>query len=103
MSGSAPLTVRELQRRIEAIYGERDRARGVERTFVWFAEEVGELARAILGRDERNLREEFADVLAWLSTLASMLGVDLEEAAGKYGAGCPRCAATPCAGAHRSA
>jgi NTP pyrophosphatase (non-canonical NTP hydrolase) len=96
-------SLREFQERIEAIYGERDRARGVERTFVWFAEEVGELARAILRRDERNLREEFADVMAWLSTLASMSGVDLEEASSKYAEGCPRCRSTPCRCEHRSA
>jgi NTP pyrophosphatase (non-canonical NTP hydrolase) len=96
-------TIREFQRRIEAIYGARDRARGVERTFVWFAEEVGELARAILRREPANLREEMADVLAWLSTLASMLGVDLSDASAKYGGGCPRCRATPCRCEHRSA
>jgi NTP pyrophosphatase (non-canonical NTP hydrolase) len=37
-------------------------------------------------------------VLAWLSTLASIAGVDLEAAARKkYEAGCPRCKETPCA------
>jgi NTP pyrophosphatase (non-canonical NTP hydrolase) len=42
--------------------------------------------------------EEFADVLAWLSTLATLLKVDLEEAAlAKYGKGCPRCDTLPCA------
>jgi NTP pyrophosphatase (non-canonical NTP hydrolase) len=99
----APVTLREFQRRIEEIYGARDRARGAEGTFVWFAEEVGELARALLHRRPKALREEFADVLAWLCTLASMTGIDIEEAASKYAAGCPRCRATPCACAHRSA
>ena len=41
--------------------------------------------------------EEFADVFAWLATLASISGVDLEAAAcAKYGAGCPRCGGKPC-------
>ena len=85
------------QRLIEAIYFERDKRRGIDATWLWFSEEVGELARAVR-RDEANLEEEFADVLAWLATLASMKGIDLETAArNKYGDGCPYCHATPCA------
>ncbi len=95
-------TLRGFQRRIEALYGSRDAARGLERTFLWFVEEVGELSRAILRGEPKNLREEFADVLAWLATLASLTGVDLATAASKYGRGCPRCHATPCACTHRA-
>ena len=95
------MTISEFQKLIEAIYFERDRARGRDGTFVWFVEEVGELAKALARpRDDRgkNLREEFADVLAWLSTLASIAGIDLEAAAAeKYAAGCPKCGAIPCA------
>lgn len=92
------MTIRDFQNSIEGQYLERDRARGVQGTFVWFVEEVGELARAIQRKTgKRNLREEFADVLAWLSTLASLTGVDLEAAAAaKYGKGCPGCRKTPC-------
>jgi NTP pyrophosphatase (non-canonical NTP hydrolase) len=65
---------------------------------MWFAEEVGELSRALRRKDDAELKGEFADVLAWLSTLASIAGVDLEAAAAaKYGQGCPRCKRTPCA------
>jgi NTP pyrophosphatase (non-canonical NTP hydrolase) len=39
----------ELQSRIEALYGARDRQRGVDGTFRWWVEEVGEVAKA-LGR-----------------------------------------------------
>lgn len=90
------MEVREFQHLIEKIYLEKDRARGLEGTFRWFVEEVGELARAMRGGDRAELSEEFADVLAWLSTMASICGVDLEEAAGKYGKGCPKCGGTPC-------
>ncbi len=92
------MTVSEFQRRIEALYGAKDRGRGLEGTFMWFTEEVGELSSALRrGMQGAPLEEEFADVLAWLSTLASIAGVDLERAAlAKYGAGCPRCRATPC-------
>jgi NTP pyrophosphatase (non-canonical NTP hydrolase) len=95
------MRISEFQKRIEEIYLERDRARGIDRTFMWFTEEVGELARAIArprADGGKNLREEFADVLAWLSTLASIAGVDLEAAAAaKYAKGCPKCGAVPCA------
>ena len=89
-------TIREFQRRIEAAYLERDRRRGLHGTFLWFSEEVGELARALKTLEPENLKEEFADVLAWLSTLASMSGVDLADAAGAYMGGCKRCGAAPC-------
>ncbi|MEZ5989040.1 MAG: MazG nucleotide pyrophosphohydrolase domain-containing protein [Planctomycetota bacterium] len=90
-------SIGEFQRLIEAIYYERDAGRGRDGTLLWFVEEVGELVRA-LRRDEReNLEEEFGDVLAWLVSLASISGVDLEAVAfAKYGGGCPRCRATPC-------
>jgi NTP pyrophosphatase (non-canonical NTP hydrolase) len=88
----------EFQRLIEAIYYERDSARGLAGTYLWFAEEVGELTRALRRGRREELEGEFADVLAWLATLASIAGVDLEAAAQrKYGRGCPRCSGTPCA------
>lgn len=75
----------------------KDSGRGVARTFVWFSEEVGELARAIRHADHERLKEEFADVFAWLCTLANLAGIDLEEEAReKYGKGCPRCGSKPC-------
>jgi NTP pyrophosphatase (non-canonical NTP hydrolase) len=88
--------INEFQRLIKDIYFERDSARGAEGTFRWFIEEVGELARAMRGTDRDNLREEFGDVLAWLVSLASIMGVDMEEAAAKYARGCPKCGSTPC-------
>ena len=97
----APETLRGFQERIEAIYGERDRERGLAGTFMWFAEEVGELSRALRGKDRQALREEFADVLAWLVTLASISGIDMEIAAEKYASGCPRCGSRPCTCTHR--
>lgn len=86
------LTVESFQRLIRERYYETDSARGAPSTFLWFMEEVGELATAIAehsskGRGEspeENLAEEFADVLAWLATLANITGVDLEAALGKY-------------------
>ena len=93
------MTVQEFQKLIELIYFEQDAARGVEGTFVWFAEEMGELAKEIRRnpRQIQRLQEEFADVFAWLATLANLLGVDLQEAAEIYVCGCPKCKSTPCA------
>jgi NTP pyrophosphatase (non-canonical NTP hydrolase) len=92
------MTIGEFQALIERIYGRKDGARGTAGSFMWFAEEVGELSRALRRGQRANLEEEFADVLAWLATLASMNGVDLGAAAErKYANGCPRCHAAPCA------
>ena len=91
------------QRLIEDIYYDRDAARGVPGTLLWFVEEVGELVRAVRRKDKKNLEEEFGDVYAWLATLASLHGLDLEQVGRKkYGAGCPRCHAAPCRCAHPS-
>ncbi len=91
------MRIGEFQKMIERLYLSKDSARGLGKSFMWFAEEVGELAEALRGGGKKELESEFADVLAWLSTLASMEGVDLERAAGKYARGCPVCKETPCA------
>ena len=81
---------------IEATFGERDRARGVPSSVAWLAEEVGELAQAVRKGSHDDQLHEFADVLAWLTSLANQLGVNLSEAAHHYANGCPRCGAIPC-------
>src|SRR5260370_24934876 len=93
------MTLALLQQLIGDLYGAKDSGRGVEGTFMWFIEEVGELSAALRsGTDHDHLALEFADVLAWLATLANIAGVDLEAAIrAKYGAGCPGCGRTPCA------
>jgi NTP pyrophosphatase (non-canonical NTP hydrolase) len=90
------MTIEEFQRRIEATYGSRDRARGVDATFRWLAEEVGELARALRDGDRQRLQEEVGDVLAWTVSLASVCGVDAARALTRYAAGCPKCGSSPC-------
>jgi NTP pyrophosphatase (non-canonical NTP hydrolase) len=92
------VTVSELQRIIRDIYGAKDKRRGVEGTFMWFMEEVGELAAALRGGSAEEQAAEFADVLAWLATLANGAGIDLDAAVdAKYGRGCPGCNHVPCA------
>lgn len=86
----------EFQQVIRKTYYEKDRKRGKVGTFYWFAEEVGELARALRKGSREELYEEFSDVLAWLASLANLAGVDLEQAAQRYMKGCPKCGQIPC-------
>ncbi|OHB75956.1 MAG: hypothetical protein A2Z25_15250 [Planctomycetes bacterium RBG_16_55_9] len=76
--------ISEFQGLISRKYETRDRERGIPRTFLWFIEEVGELATALANDDQANREEEFADVFAWLCTLANISDVDLERACTKY-------------------
>jgi len=92
------MKIAEFQDLIRRTYHARDVKRGLDKDFLWFTEEVGELAEAVRRRDPAMVTEEVADVLAWLCTVASISGVDVQEAAlAKYGKGCPRCASIPCA------
>jgi NTP pyrophosphatase (non-canonical NTP hydrolase) len=77
------LTIAAFQKHIHDKYEKVDRARGTPKTFLWFIEEVGELATALNGEDRANLEEEFADVIAWLCTLANINDVDLAHAVAK--------------------
>jgi NTP pyrophosphatase (non-canonical NTP hydrolase) len=92
-----PYTLAQLQQVIDDTYGDKDRRRGIEGTFMWFMEEVGELAAALRGGSPAEQAAEFADVLAWLATLANGANVDLSAAlTAKYGGGCPGCRGIPC-------
>jgi NTP pyrophosphatase (non-canonical NTP hydrolase) len=74
---SKQLTISAFQNHIRERYEKVDRERGTPKTFLWFIEEVGELATALNGDDRANLEEEFADVVAWLCTLANINDIDL--------------------------
>ena len=86
------ITLHEFQALIREMYLEKDQLRGVDGTFMWLMEEIGELASALRNGSQEERRGEFADVLAWLTTIANLVEVDLTEAiAEKYGSGCPGC------------
>lgn len=79
------------------IYFHRDSERGAEGSHRWLKEEVDELGKAMQNADRRLLEDEFADVIAWLASLANILKIDLEKAAlRKYDNCCPKCQASPC-------
>ncbi|MEM8834801.1 MAG: MazG nucleotide pyrophosphohydrolase domain-containing protein [Planctomycetota bacterium] len=93
MHGETRLTISDFQRLIRDRYFATDAERGVEGTFMWLIEEVGELSTALMENapgktptdaQRANLEEEFADVLAWLTTLANIAEVDLERSLTKY-------------------
>lgn len=110
------MDLRDFQNLIRTMYFEKDVARGVSGTYMWLAEELGELAsdlrkveqlraeqnpddasKAELAVVEANLKTEFADVIAWLVTIANVVDVDLSDAlAAKYGTGCPGCGNLVC-------
>src|ERR671930_434733 len=90
------MRIAELQDVLRRTYLERDTERGADGVFRWMVEEVGEVARAMRSRDHAAIEHELADVLAWLGSLANVLGVELEAAVTRYANGCPRCGAAPC-------
>lgn len=86
------VTFSDFQSLIRKMYFEKDEARGVDGTFMWLMEEIGELAAALREGSHEDKMEEFADVLAWLTTIANVANIDLNKAVtNKYGSGCPGC------------
>ena len=111
MSESSDVSIRKFQSLIREMYYEKDVARGIPGTFMGLMEEVGELSSALRETSQmdqaadpeayqvkrENLKLEFADVLAWLTTIANVANIDLDEAImEKYGSGCPGCQQFAC-------
>jgi NTP pyrophosphatase (non-canonical NTP hydrolase) len=89
--------IHEFQEMMKQLYFHRDSERGVEGTYKWLVDEVEELWEALQGNDKEAAEKEFADVIAWLASLANITGVDLEKAAvNKYPGRCPKCQQSPC-------
>jgi NTP pyrophosphatase (non-canonical NTP hydrolase) len=96
-TADAAVTLTDFQRLIREMYFEKDAARGIDGTFMWLMEEIGELASALRNGKHDEREAEFADVLAWLATIANVAQVDLSRAvARKYGSGCPGCGKFVC-------
>lgn len=91
------VSLTDFQAKIRDMYYAKDAERGIDGTFMWLIEELGELATALKQGTEADKYEEFADVLAWLTTIANVAGVDLGRAIQeKYGTGCPGCRRLVC-------
>jgi hypothetical protein len=59
------VTLAEFQSLIRTTFGAKDSRRGIDGTFMWFMEEVGDLAAALRGgHAHEELAAELADVIA---------------------------------------
>jgi NTP pyrophosphatase (non-canonical NTP hydrolase) len=89
--------IHDFQEMMRRLYFHRDSTRGVIGTYDRLVDEVKELGEALEKKDKKNMEEEFADVIAWLASLANLTGTDLEEATlKKYSGKCPKCVKSPC-------
>jgi NTP pyrophosphatase (non-canonical NTP hydrolase) len=90
--------INEFQDMMRRLYFKRDSERGVNGTYSWLVDEVTELGEELRKRTDREATEkEFADVIAWLASLANIMGIDLEKVAiNKYNHKCPKCNHSPC-------
>ncbi len=91
------MELESFQAHLARLYGKKDRKRGMDGTFMYLIEEVGELATALREGDKQEIASELADVLAWTASLAQLTGVDLAKAAQEKYASCSGCARVPCA------
>lgn len=92
------MQIREFQLMMKHLYLKRDLERGVNGTFNWLVDEVAELGEELKGSNRETIEREFADIFAWLSSLANILEIDLEKVSiDKYKHKCPKCQRSPCA------
>ncbi|MFX1327733.1 MAG: MazG nucleotide pyrophosphohydrolase domain-containing protein [Promethearchaeota archaeon] len=93
------MKISEFQNLIKELYLLRDKNRGIKGTFLWLIEEIGELAQVLKSEkvDKKHVSEELADVIAWTSSLANLLNINLEHAlSNKYPDICIKCRSNPC-------
>ncbi len=89
-------SLKEFQRLMKDLYFEKDKKRGVHKTFFWIIEEIGELSEALRKEDQELIKDEIADIIAWICSLANLLEIDIEDALKKYSGTCPKCNQIPC-------
>ena len=93
------MKISEFQKLIKNLYIEQDQKRGLQNTFIWLIEEIGELAHILKNPeiDTNSVSEELADIIAWTTSLANLLNIDLEDALfRKYPNMCIKCKSNPC-------
>ena len=93
------MKVSDFQLLMNELYYHRDMERGVYKTFIWLVEEIGELADNLNKKDlnRSKISDELADIIAWTSSLANILNIDLEKALiDKYPNKCLSCDSNPC-------
>ncbi|MHA1669671.1 MAG: MazG nucleotide pyrophosphohydrolase domain-containing protein [Promethearchaeota archaeon] len=93
------MKISEFQELIRNLYFKKDLKRGINGTFIWLIEEIDELASLLNEKliTPVKISEELADIIAWTTSIANLMEIDLEEAlAFKYPDKCKKCDATPC-------
>ena len=91
------MQINEFQNMMKQLYFHRDSERGTDGTLDWLMDEVEELKEALKEDGTKAIENEFADVLAWLASLANIVNINLEKAAlSKYANKCPKCGLSPC-------
>ncbi len=93
------MKISDFQNLIKDLYFKQDQNRGINASFIWLIEEIGEFARILRNKEINiiNASEELADIIAWTSSIANLLDVDLESAIlKKYPDTCLKCKSNPC-------
>ena len=93
------MRISDFQKLMKEIYFHRDSERGINRTFIWLVEEIGELANLIKYEniEKKQISEEIADIIAWTNSLANLLDINIEKALlEKYPKKCIKCNSSPC-------
>lgn len=92
------MQIHDFQEMMRLLFFKRDSERGLNGTYKWLVDEVAELGEELRkGTNKEATEKEFADVIAWLASLANITGIDLEKAAlNKYNHRCPKCQQSPC-------
>jgi len=91
------MDIHEFQNMMRRLYFHKDSKRGINGTYSWLMDEMKELGEALDANDKEEVENEFADVIAWLASLANVANIDLEKATlNKYDGKCPKCRSAPC-------
>ena len=91
------VSLTEVQDMMKTLYFERDQKRGEPKTYNWLKDELEELGEALNENNKELLEAEFADVIAWLASLANLKNINLEKTfLTKYPNSCPKCKSSPC-------
>ncbi|MHA1254180.1 MAG: MazG nucleotide pyrophosphohydrolase domain-containing protein [Promethearchaeota archaeon] len=93
------MKISDFQKLMKELYFHRDSERGINRTFIWLVEEIGELANLLKYEkiEKKHISEEIADIIAWTNSLANLLDIDIEKALSeKYPQKCIKCNSSPC-------
>ncbi len=93
------MKISDFQKLMKELYFHSDSERGINRTFIWLVEEIGELANLLKFEkiEKKQISEEIADIIAWTNSLANLLDIDIEKALSeKYPQKCLKCNSSPC-------